>query len=355
MPPRRKVAWASRLLAWYRRARRALPWRRTRDPYRIWVSEVMLQQTTVATVTPYWRRFLRRFPTVRALARAEEDEVLVLWSGLGYYSRARNLHRAAREIVSRHGGRFPRTLDAALALPGIGRYTAGAVLSIAYGVPLAVVDGNVARVLARLFLVRGDPRSPRAARRLWTLADSLVPAVGPGDWNQALMELGATLCAPDSPRCAPCPVRSACRAHRAGLQEKVPSASPRPKTVAVEETAALLRRDGAVLLVQRPGWGLLGGLWDLPAGKPESLARRYRVGLTLGQVRHAILNRRITRTVVEAEARRGVRLEGRWVPLRDLPRLPLAGAARKALAAGRIPQPRGADRAHGGADRRDSG
>ncbi len=325
-------AWSARLLAWYLRARRDLPWRRTRDPYRIWVSEAMLQQTTVAAVIPYWRRFLRTFPTVRALARAREDQVLALWSGLGYYSRARNLLRAAREVVSRHGGRFPRDLEAAIALPGVGRYTAGAVLSIAYGVPVPVVDGNVARVLARVFLVRGDPKRPSNARRLWRIAESLMPHAGAGLWNQALMELGATVCAPVAPACPSCPLRRSCRARAEGLEDRVPAPAARPRSVAVEETAALVRRDGAVLLSRHPSPGLLGGLWDLPSGPSRTLANRFRLGRELARVRHSILNRRILRRVREATFRGRPPPGARFVPLADLPRLPLAGAARKSLA-----------------------
>src|SRR6187397_2152045 len=197
------------LLAWYRRAARDLPWRRTRDPYLVWVSEVMLQQTTVRAVTPYYERFTRLFPTVAALAAAREEDVLGAWSGLGYYHRARNLMRGARHVLDHHEGRFPRTLEAALAVPGVGLYTASAVLSIAHGVPLPVVDGNVRRVLARLRALRG-PRWRRDGP-YYNLAEEVLDPDSPGDWNQALMELGAVLCTPRRPACPACPVRAGCR------------------------------------------------------------------------------------------------------------------------------------------------
>ena len=200
LSPKQLKNFQSRLLRWFRAHKRDLPWRRSRDPYRIWVAEVMLQQTRIAAVLPYYHRFLEKFPTVKSLAAAPLAEVLKLWSGLGYYSRARNLHRAAKEIVAQHKGKFPRTLDSALQLPGIGRYTAAAVLSIAYDAPLAVLDGNVARVLARLRAVRGDLREPRRWRALAATAQDWLPRDSSADWNQALMELGETICTPQSPR-----------------------------------------------------------------------------------------------------------------------------------------------------------
>src|ERR1700723_1131827 len=215
------------LLAWFRAHQRDLPWRRSRDAYRIWVAEVMLQQTRIAAVMPYYHRFLARFATVRSLALAHGAEVLKLWSGLGYYSRARNLHRAAKIIVAQHESKFPRTLDAALELPGIGTYTAAAVLSIAYDVPLAVLDGNVARVLARITAIHGDLRAPNNWRALMAAAQNLLATQAPSDWNQSLMELGEVICTPQSPRCAECPVASHCRAYAQGLTNKIPA--PRRK------------------------------------------------------------------------------------------------------------------------------
>ena len=222
LKPRSLRTFQSRLLAWFRTHRRELPWRASRDPYRIWVAEIMLQQTRIAAVIPYYDRFLRRFPDVRALARARQPEVLKFWSGLGYYSRARNLHAAAKTIVAKHNGEFPRDLEAALSLPGIGNYTAAAVLSIAYDEPFAVLDGNVARVLARLGAVRGDLREPRAWQNLSNAAQQLLARGAASDWNQALMELGETICTPQSPRCAACPISRWCDAHAQGLADEIP-------------------------------------------------------------------------------------------------------------------------------------
>ncbi len=221
-----------RLLAWFRRSKRDLDWRRTRDPYRIWLSEIMLQQTRVAAVIPYYRRFLARFPSVHSLARARLNSVLRHWAGLGYYSRARNLHRAAKQIVREHGGKFPRCLEQALALPGVGQYTAAAVLSIAYGQPLAVLDGNVARVLVRLAAANGEIREPRLWRRLADAASGLLASEAPGDWNQAMMELGATVCTPRSPRCEECPVAHWCRARILGVADSMPAARSKPRPCA---------------------------------------------------------------------------------------------------------------------------
>src|SRR5438270_2361927 len=217
MNPRRDVPqFRQQLLSWFRKFQRDLPWRLNKDPYRIWLSEIMLQQTRVAAVIPYYERFLARFPDIHALAAAPQEEVLRLWSGLGYYSRARNLQYAAQEIVAKHGGVFPRDENDALALPGIGSYTAAAILSIAYGAKHAVLDGNVARVLARIFAVQGDLRDAKRWQSLQQSADALLDAKSPSDWNQAMMELGATLCTPQSPQCLLCPVTQFCQACKLG-------------------------------------------------------------------------------------------------------------------------------------------
>lgn len=274
-----------RLLEWYGANKRSMPWRGTRDAYRIWISEVMLQQTRVAAVVDYYRRFLRRFPTVRSLARARESEVLRHWAGLGYYGRARNLHRAAKQIVARHGGRFPREFDAALALPGVGRYTAAAVLSIAYDRPHAVLDGNVARVLARLHAVRGDLRAPRRWQALQSHADALLPATSgqarvpvlPGEWNQAMMELGAAVCTPRAPRCEACPVSQWCRAQQLGIAEDLPAARSKRATESVTLVAAvLLDPRGRTLLLPPNGNrhdGLFSRMWQFPVVRGMSKPR----------------------------------------------------------------------------------
>lgn len=270
-------AFRRRLLAWFRKHRRDLPWRRTNDPYRIWISEVMLQQTRVAAVIPYYGRFLTRFPDVQALARAREAEVLKFWAGLGYYSRARLLHRAAKVIVQRHGGRFPREAESARALPGVGRYIGAAVLSIAYDVPLAVLDGNVARVLARLGARRGDLRAPKTWRQLETSAETLLDVRAPGDWNQAMMELGATVCTPRSPRCSACPVSGGCRAYALGLAQSLPEKRRKRATVTLRIAAAvLLDPAGRTLLVREPGANaaeIFSRLWQFPAVEVERDAR----------------------------------------------------------------------------------
>jgi A/G-specific adenine glycosylase len=340
------------LLAWYRRERRDLPWRRTRDPWAIWVSETMLQQTRVETVIPYYERFLERFPTVDALADADADELMKSWAGLGYYSRARNLRAAARQVVRDHGGRVPADLEALRALPGVGRYTAGALASIAFDRPAAVVDGNVARVLARLLDLDLDVGSPAGQRRLWEEAEALARGPAPGDLNQALMELGALVCTPRAPRCADCPVRSHCRGLAAGRAEALPVKARKAEPKQVAAVAALLARGPRVLAVRRPPRGLLGGLWELPGGELAAgespgagLARalRERVGLAprgarrLGEVTHGFTHRTLRLHVFRAAAPAGrVRRRDadahRWLSLAALERLPLSALAQKALA-----------------------
>jgi len=256
------------LLAWFAARKRDLPWRRTKDPYRIWLSEIMLQQTRVAAVVPYYESFLLRFPDMSSLARAREEAVLSHWAGLGYYSRARNLLRAAREIDARHGGRFPSKHEDALRLPGIGRYTAAAVLSIAYEKPLAVLDGNVARVLARLGAVRGDLRAPALWRQLEGTAQELLARNSPGDWNQAMMELGATICLPKSPKCAECPVAKCCQARALGVADLLPESRKKSAPLQITLAAAvLLDPRGRTLLVRRTGrdGALFSRMWQFPA------------------------------------------------------------------------------------------
>lgn len=257
----------SHLLRWFDASKRDLPWRRTRDPYRIFVAEYLLQRTRVASGAPYYERFLERFPDVRSLAAASEDEVLRAWEGLGFYRRARNLHQAARVVVEKHGGQIPETAAELEELPGIGPYTAGAVASIAFGKPVAAVDGNVTRVLSRLFRIEVDVTKTSGWREVWSHARALIPASRPGSFNQALMELGATICTPASPRCGVCPVATLCLARAAGIQESLPR-GPRargPRTVPV--VFAHIESRGRILLVRRPDSGLLAGLWSLPGGE----------------------------------------------------------------------------------------
>ena len=315
MPPRptlprsRAEALRRPLAAWFRRARRDLPWRaEPRDGWAVLVSEVMLQQTRVEVVAPRFRAFLDRWPTPAAMAAAPEDAVLAAWSGLGYYRRAVHLHRAARAVVDRHGGEMPRDLDALRALPGVGEYTAAAVGSLALGLRAPLVDGNVARVLSRLFAVRGDPRRGAAAARVRALAAALVPR-NAGPWNEALMELGALVCIPARPRCGDCPLTRECVARGRGLQDRLPELAARKPSRPLRLAAGLVSGPGGTLLLRRPAGGLLGGTWELPhaevhegedprgclsAALAGRLGGRWTVGPLAATVRHSILDRRIT-------------------------------------------------------------
>jgi A/G-specific adenine glycosylase len=320
-----------------------MPWRRTREPYPVWLSEVMLQQTQVATARPYYDAFLARFPTLPALARAKPSDVLTSWAGLGYYRRARHLHEAARVVMRDHGGRVPDDPEVFGSLPGVGRYTTAAVLSICFDRPLAVLDGNVARVLSRLHALPVAIRDPRGAKRLWTEAEALVPMRRPGDWNQAMMELGATICTPRAPACGRCPVRVLCRARALGRVEEFPPAGKRRASEDLHRAVALIERRGRVLMERREG-ALLAGLWEPPgvegadgaAGVRALRARLAGLGLrprltrTGRTVRHAITHRAITvevwRGVLEGAAPRIARL--RWVDPKR-PAVPLTALARK--------------------------
>ena len=259
-----------KLLTWYSKNKRDLPWRRTHDPYKIWISEVMLQQTQVETVIPYYRRWLKKFQTVTTLASASLDEVLKAWEGLGYYSRARNLHKAANIIIKKHRGKFPKTFDAIRELPGIGRYTAGAIASIALDLPYPVLDGNVARVMVRLYAISKPPRLPAVSHELWQHAAKLLPKNSPGEFNQALMELGATVCLPRTPLCLLCPVHEHCEARSLGMEEELPVKSPTKKIPTLSVAVAILKQKNRYFIQKRPPEGLLGGLWEFPGGKIET-------------------------------------------------------------------------------------
>ncbi|MCC7373279.1 MAG: A/G-specific adenine glycosylase [Verrucomicrobiales bacterium] len=312
------------LLDWYGQSARDLPWRRTSDPYAIWVSEIMLQQTQVRTVIAYWERWMARFPTIKSLADAPESAVLKLWEGLGYYRRARNLHAAARLMLAERGGRFPTDHAAVLELPGIGRYTAGAICSIAYDQPTPIVDGNVARVLTRLGGLRGDPSRGPLSRRLWDWAERVVKTAAEtgrpracSHLNQALMELGALVCTPRSPKCESCPLAALCRAHALGREEAFPEAGERQKITARWFEVLVFERRGKFAVRQRPATEVNGGLWEFPnfevpdlTGAPAEVATRAiaemglrrggRVGTSqeeprlITTVRHSITRYRIT-------------------------------------------------------------
>ncbi len=266
------------LLAWYKKNARDLPWRRTSDPYKIWISEIMLQQTQVQTVIPYYERWLKRFPDIKGLAKAPEAEVMKHWAGLGYYRRARMIHEAAKFVVEKKQGEFPGNAKELLALPGIGRYTAGAVASIAYGEKTPVLDGNVIRILTRLAAIKEDIGKPKTIEKLWELAGSLVPKSNPGDFNQAMMELGATLCTPQNPACLLCPVMNFCEGRKKGAPENYPVKQEKIKLEKIKTAALILRKNGKILLQKQTAKERWGGLWVFPFEKDlRSLLEKLRI------------------------------------------------------------------------------
>ena len=342
-----------RLLAWSRAHCRDLPWRGERDPYRIWVSEVMLQQTQVETVIPYYHRFLSRFPTLRSLAEAELDEVLKAWEGLGYYARARNLHRAAQQVMENHGGQLPVDRGALLALPGIGAYTVGAILSLAFGRDAAVLDGNVRRVLSRLFAIDDDPRSAAIRRRLWNLAEALLPPGQAGPFNEALMDLGATVCVVRDPRCADCLLGEECQGYQGGDPERYPARVQQRPLPHYDVAAGVIWRGDQLLISKRHTDDLLGGLWELPGGRledgetlQECLVREVReelgieiaVGDLLMSIRHAYTHFRVTLHVFQCHYLSGEPqaldcADWRWVRPDELDDFAFPAADRRILAA----------------------
>lgn len=353
------AAFRRRALAWFARNRRDLPWRRTRDPYAVWLSEIMLQQTQVATVIPYFERFLTRLPTVEALAAAEEDEVLRLWEGLGYYRRARQLHAAARKICDEHGGRFPDDLESVLGLPGIGRYTAGAILSIAFDQPQPILEANTIRLHSRLLAYAGDVASSSGQRLLWAMAEALLPRRQPGMLNQSLMELGSLICTP-APQCRQCPAAALCPTNLGGLQAEIPRPKPKVAFTPVHEAAVIVRRRGKVLLVRCPPGARWAGLWDFPrfaieSESPVTVERELieklealtgveaRLVGRLRTLRHGVTRFRITLDCYEAECRRETKPAGapemRWLRPDELDGYPLNSTARK-LARDAITPPR---------------
>ncbi len=344
-------AWAARLLAWYAQQRRTLPWRDHPDPYAIWVSEVMLQQTQVETVIPYFTRFLARCPTVAALAAAPLQDVLKLWEGLGYYSRARQLHRAAHVVVADCGGALPRTAAALARLPGCGSYTAAAVASLAFGEPVPAVDGNVLRVWCRFRAITDDPRTPTVRRAATAALAPVLRRVPPADFNQALMELGALVCRPRAPTCLVCPLAPDCAACQQGRTAELPARVVRAPTPHYEVAVGVLWHAGRLLLGQRPAGGMLGGLWEFPGGKRQAgepltatLVRRFAAetglavtpGSVIGQVRHAYSHFRITVSAfactVAAAPPPPTTLAVRWVTPAEAAALPLGRAAQRLLA-----------------------
>ena len=342
------------LLDWWDTGHTQLPWRQNRNPYHIWVSEIMLQQTQIKTVIPYFERWIRCFPTVGDLAAASLDEVLKQWEGLGYYSRARNLHSAAQTVVNEHGGMLPNSVEGLLKLKGIGRYTAGAIGSIAFDLPAPILDGNVIRVLSRLTDLSDDTTQTKTKNHLWGLADTIVPAIRPGDFNQALMELGQRVCQPARPACHQCPLSEFCAAREAGTQLERPVRPPRKRTPHFDVAAGVIyRADGKFLITQRPLDGLLGGLWEFPGGKQEAgetleetLVREImeEVGVEIRpnhhliQIKHAYTHFRITLHAIHATyiggdiQHLGV-INHAWVTLDELERYAFANTDRKIIAA----------------------
>ena len=331
-------AFRSALLAWYETNQREMPWRGSPDPYAVWISEIMLQQTRVDQVRPYFERFMNRFPTVEDLSKASREEVLKAWEGMGYYARARNLHRAARLIVERHDGKIPDNPDQISVLPGIGPYSAAAVLSIAYGRDCPVVDGNVVRVLNRLFHLTDDPAAAAAKKQMAALAERLLVTGRAGDFNQAMMELGATVCTPRQPDCGGCPVDGFCLARRELPDPSVlPRKQPRKQRPHHHVAAGIVRREDKILIVRRPMDGLLGGLWEFPGGKSEDeaameeflrnnvkrkLGIEIRVGRAFATVRHAFTHFEMTLhgydcTYNGGEARHRDGNDCRWIRFED--------------------------------------
>jgi len=339
------------IINWFRRAARPVSWRGTKDPYAIWIAEIALQQTRVDQGTPYIERLLHHFPTVHALAKADLDEVIKLWEGLGYYARARNLHAAAQRIVRDRAGRMPASAAEWLEMPGVGRYSAGAIASIAFGEAVPVLDGNVKRVLARLIDLDQSIDDPKITQRLWDLTEFLVRGAHPGDFNQGMMELGAQICTPRSPACLVCPVQKFCRAHAAGTVDARPLRRTKASTPHHHVVIAAIKKNGRYLLGKRPQDGLLGGLWEFPGGKiepgethaaalrrelREELGIRITVGDHVASVDHAYSHFRVSLHVYRCEHRSGkaaprAHTELRWVAPKDFAALAFPKANHKFL------------------------
>lgn len=338
---------ADRLLGWYAEHGRSLPWRGTRDPYRIWLSEIMLQQTTVTAVIPYYERFLKVFPSLRTLAEASLDQVIELWAGLGYYSRARNLHRAALLVAKDFAGEFPDTLAGLVALPGVGRSTAGAILSLAFDLPAPILDGNVRRVLIRLFAWDEDPRSSRSEKQLWQWAGLLMSAERPHDYAQAIMDLGATVCTPRDPQCADCPCQGVCLACLQGRAAELPVKRPARVVPVRHQAVVLIHENDRLRVTQRPPEGLLGGLWEFPAANvtdslPPGLAVQcllndlgYRQEpVQVGRILHVYSHFKLELTVYAVHSDRVFRVaenEAQWRRIDEMAEAALHGAHRKAF------------------------
>jgi A/G-specific adenine glycosylase len=346
------TALSSKLLAWYEANKRTLPWRGRANAYAVWVSEIMLQQTRVEAVIPYFEKWMRLFPNVQALAQASEQEVLNAWEGLGYYSRARNLHKAAKIVAEQYKGEIPRDLDELRKLPGIGRYTLGAIASIAFGMDVSALDGNIKRVYARIFDITEPVDSPTGEKILWELADQYLPKGRAGDYNQALMDLGATICVPKNPRCLICPVMKLCKARQHGTQDQRPVMKPKKEVPHyIHAAGVIVRRIGTppheeVLLAKRPSNGLLGGMWEFPNGRVNDdpakelsnvLKTGYKLRLratrkkeALGVVQHAYTHFKVTVYVFQCELNSTSKETNlKWVSLNKLQDYPMGKIDRR--------------------------
>jgi A/G-specific adenine glycosylase len=332
---RQKEKIQSKLIRWFEKKGRDLPWRKTQDPYAIWVSEIMLQQTQVATVIPYYKKFLKTFPALRHLAKANLSKVLKVWEGLGYYSRARNLHRAAQMVLSHFRGKVPDNLKDLRTLPGIGRSTAGSILSFAYNKEAPVLDGNVKRVLSRLFAVSSNPLKSKTEGLLWQISESLIPKGHSNPFNQALMDLGSTICTPKDPQCSCCPLRNLCQGYLSGKPEGYPPRTIKKTIPHITAVSVVIEKDKEVLLNQRPTKGLLGGLWEFPNWKIEE-KRRLRLRLRDHIKKEMGLNVKVkesTGTFQQTYSHFKLTLyvfycklhddkkEGKWIPIKNLDQL----------------------------------
>ena len=346
---KKETALRKRLLQWFYNDQRDLPWRKNRNPYRIWVSEIMLQQTRVETVIPYYQRFLREFPSIKALANAQEERVLKLWEGLGYYTRARNLHKAAKRIVENYQGIFPDTFDEIKSLPGIGLYTAGAIASIAFGIPAPALDGNVKRVLSRLFAVEEWIDKSTTVERFHDYLLRMISADDPGSFNESMMELGARICLPKKPLCQDCPVSTLCEANLQNRQSDFPLKKPKKKIPHYEVVAAAIHKNGKYLLGKRPDSSMLAGLWEFPGGKveegethEEALAREIKEELDIDvkvneflvSVDHAYSHYTVTLHLYRCEHLQGkpknlYHSEVKWIPRKQFDQYPFPSANSK--------------------------
>jgi len=347
MPTQKETQYIQKqLLNWFNKHQRGLPWRETYDPYQVWISEIMLQQTQVKTVLSYFERWMKTLPNIVDVAEASEEQVLKLWEGLGYYSRVRNLQKAAKVIMAEHKGIFPSEYDEVLALPGIGKYTAGAIMSIAFNQNEALVDGNVIRVLSRLFLYRGNTRLPQAQKQMWQWAKAILPAGQARYFNQAMMELGALICTPKKTSCETCPLSNVCKAKKANLVSELPDRGPKKILKNITVALGIIKKEGKIFIQKRPQKGLMGGLWEFPGGKieknegkKEALKREIREELgvqitnikKIRQIKHAYTSFKVDLHCFEADYESGEfklnsAIDGRWVKPSELKDYPFPAA-----------------------------